>query len=722
MLAYIVGILKDIWRLFFVAVVLNILYQQITCSNSIEKAPLTTEVLAPQSLHQCDLPPEAKDLPKLNSSFIGREANMTHLERVLLSDSVHVLGINGPPGFGKSSLAIHLGWRMRKNQCFTVGYIDLEREHEILSYVVEAFNEQRLVAYWRPPMELTSEDFKEKHFFAEYGLEWFNSNRALLIVDNCNQVLKNEKHRKQFFKFLEAMIRGSSGGKIMLTSDEQLNLDSKFYKYQAFTLGNLSTEASVELLKDYSPGINAKDAKEIAIAVENCPIVLRLMGSLLKGDSEPMELLRILTDHRQTLAVLNDTEFEHLNFISVMNVASSFLVSRERMSAMYFSFFPRHFPLEAAVEIMMQSNKKYNVYAGIVDSKSARESIKGLKYRSLLEKSYLGEVKRYKMHRLIKVYFMNEGERHDDEMNADFNSSFRIYFSELGVRYKLLDEVRSQVENKLSSDHDNFDYLLRMLLSSFNIHMYSEDELIYLAFAFHKGLIHFDHSYFKVLLELFTHPRPRVAKLPAGVDLTEERIHLIASDFNNFFVNVICKVTSEEVCTNVYMDILYKLYEAEKCNETFEDNVDISCRMVNCDYARDYFTILSKLKVFEQCSNDVSFCSLLSNVQFLCSAFDFLLPPLKYALLSFLFITCAVSVITIATCFRVRKISILFCKHLGLLVLIYLCFVIPTYTLAFRKYIGVYLEAPLEVHGRNVVASIAFILYIVFAFLKILQS
>lgn len=192
------GIFKHTWRLFFVVALLSILYQQSVRSNSaVLTPPLSTEVLAPRVRDRCDNPPEAKDLPKLKALFVGRESNMSHLERRLLSDSVHVLGINGPPGFGKSTLAIHLGWKMVED-CFTVGYIDLEGQHEILSYVVAAFNERRLEA-WRPPMELTAEGFEEKTFFTKYGLEWFNNDKALLILDNCNQVLNNDKQRKQVF-------------------------------------------------------------------------------------------------------------------------------------------------------------------------------------------------------------------------------------------------------------------------------------------------------------------------------------------------------------------------------------------------------------------------------------------------------------------------------------------------------------------------------------------
>ncbi len=114
--------------------------------------------------HKCDennVPPI--NLKQLYDPFVGRESNMIYLEQKLLTGSVHVLGINGPPGFGKSTLAIHLGWKMVHN-CFTVGYIDLHEQKEI---IVRAY---RQLAQWEARMEQTSESLNAR---ASSILKWF---------------------------------------------------------------------------------------------------------------------------------------------------------------------------------------------------------------------------------------------------------------------------------------------------------------------------------------------------------------------------------------------------------------------------------------------------------------------------------------------------------------------------------------------------------------------
>ena len=434
---------------------------------------------------------------------------MTYLEHKLLYESVHVLGVNGPPGFGKSALAINLGWKMVRKNCFDVGYIDMDEEKEIVSYAVKVFNERRQLQEWqRPSNEIPSDDTNNDVIFNEGIVKWFKG-KTFLIVDNCNCMLNDTKNRKIFFKFLAAMIQSNKNGRILITSDEKLNLyyGVSDYNYLHFPVGPLPVEAAIAVLKNLSPSISLQNTKEITIAVENCPIALTVVGSQLKmGNIGPSQLIKNLNNRKNVLKVLNKTEHRELNFVATMDVAFDFLKLRDRMSAMFFSFFPNYFHISTAIRILKWSDKKYNVFFESEDI--AGDSIEELNTRSLLEKTFFGEVERYKMHRLIKTYFMNRGELYNGNIEADFNSSFRIYFSNLQVRTESLNKVQENIDAFLLSDFDrhNFHYLTQMLLSKFRTHLYSEDELVYLAFAYYKGLMNFDYDYSRTMLHLYTYP------------------------------------------------------------------------------------------------------------------------------------------------------------------------------------------------------------------------
>ena len=77
------------------------------------------------------------DLPHLNNSFVGRSEEM--MKVIQLMNAAHIVSINGAPGFGKSQLAIHVGYEMVSRDT-NVRYIDAVDK---LSYL-KAFDTESL--------------------------------------------------------------------------------------------------------------------------------------------------------------------------------------------------------------------------------------------------------------------------------------------------------------------------------------------------------------------------------------------------------------------------------------------------------------------------------------------------------------------------------------------------------------------------------------------------
>ncbi len=69
------------------------------------------------------------DLPVLpDMPFIGRDKELTEISSYLLSDSVYVIGIHGPPAFGKTTLAIHVGHELVKTG-IPVRYVEISEKN-----------------------------------------------------------------------------------------------------------------------------------------------------------------------------------------------------------------------------------------------------------------------------------------------------------------------------------------------------------------------------------------------------------------------------------------------------------------------------------------------------------------------------------------------------------------------------------------------------------------
>ena len=81
-----------------------------------------TEIIASdRRIRNCSVP--EGDLPLIHPLFVGRENDVHQvLHRVA---TAHIVNINGAPGFGKSTLAIHVGYEIVKNKT-SVRYINVE--------------------------------------------------------------------------------------------------------------------------------------------------------------------------------------------------------------------------------------------------------------------------------------------------------------------------------------------------------------------------------------------------------------------------------------------------------------------------------------------------------------------------------------------------------------------------------------------------------------------
>ena len=66
------------------------------------------------------------NLPNIQSNvFIGRDGDVTEMTKMI--QTMHIVNVNGPPGFGNSSVVIHAGYKLVQNGT-PVRYLDVEQE------------------------------------------------------------------------------------------------------------------------------------------------------------------------------------------------------------------------------------------------------------------------------------------------------------------------------------------------------------------------------------------------------------------------------------------------------------------------------------------------------------------------------------------------------------------------------------------------------------------
>ena len=126
----------------------------------------------------------------------------------------------GSPGFGKSTLAIHVGHVITEKGGIAVHYVDLY-EVQDMTTLIEKF---------------TFLVLGEKRQSSEYLFMWASKLRVptLIIFDNCDELL--HKHKDPFQNLMKKLVRQSQFLKVVLTAKQ---MTSFLVSFRNFTLREL---------------------------------------------------------------------------------------------------------------------------------------------------------------------------------------------------------------------------------------------------------------------------------------------------------------------------------------------------------------------------------------------------------------------------------------------------------------------------------------------------
>ena len=363
--------------------------------------------------YQFSLQHYSKSLPYLPQTFVGREVEVREMMDLLDFSGTHnrIISINGPPGFGKSTLAIHVGHKMVR-EGVTVHYVDMMEVSSMQSLAEKVLDcDSNIVAIRNITVERLFQWARERYY------------RTLLILDNCDDILHRQKEDLQ--RIVKKLTQSSQNLKIIMTS--RWKTFTQFNQLQ-YTLRELSTVASCTLLQNtVTGGINLTLCDAITNLTGNVPLALQVVGALLNIQDPALDLNTILESlEKKLIPTLSSDRFpveERVN--ASISLSYEYLTPQLRKIGRYLAHFPESFDQEAACKILLHVTK----------NRLTCSTIKGflnhLRERSLLE--YNQRIRRYQFHRLIREFFLDiEKSKGDAGKNETrkFLMSFQSHYAD----------------------------------------------------------------------------------------------------------------------------------------------------------------------------------------------------------------------------------------------------------------------------------------------------
>ena len=469
--------------------------------------------------------------------FVGRENDVLEVMRSV--DRANIVNINGAPGFGKSTVAIHVGHHVIKHGTL-VQYINVEdklfsfynsfktadgenkkSDSELLKQKQD-FETRSLTELGTPSLL----PYKPKHFseyrhyhddFHDELINWSESINCfvVLILDNCDDVISS--FLGEFTHFIKSLVHRSHDNlHIIITS--RIKMSNWFVSW---TVKELNMTTSILLLDKIAPGISVDNLTEIAKVVEGCPLALKVIGQLIDRYGE--EIAHHL--RKDIMVLLEKTSNRRERFPIIMEATLSKLEMLKDCSYMYtLSLFPGSFDKRAADAI-------------ITTSDTQEQECKSESYvkHSLLDEYFIPH-QRYQMHRLIREYLKNRVLTSDKRI---FAKRLKAYFVTFLLKYATKQELDYVQMQTVTTEMHNL-YYLKVLLMSEN-HL-SARELAALAF------------------------------------LTNIQQIVTLEELLNFYpmymlkVNEILLYLNPDLCRKLYLHIVKYLYEQCKC-ETLSEYV-----------------------------------------------------------------------------------------------------------------------------------------------------
>ena len=366
------------------------------------------------------------NLPPKVPHFTGRKTECDVIVGHMTSESFRLVSVWGSPGFGKTSIAIAVGYRLQACELpvYFLSLRGLKSKSELTSKCLSLF---------RNSGTLETDKLQSLSTDDELGLIFDRlSERCVIILDNADDLFECgvPNVKEEVINLIGELLNRSDKVNFLLTTRESLSfLNLHFQGHVAVRIRELDPLSCEALTRELLPEASTSHLTKVSQICGQVPLAIKLLCSSISEDfvrsSQYLDEFMECSDN--IVEMLDDPDYpSNLRLKTLFDSSFQRLSTHEQESLVSLCILPAQFDIKIAAAVL-----------GITRTTEAEKVLRRLQRKSLID--CCSNSDKLSMHKLIQSFAREKGESDMKETvlisKSRYNSFYIEQFEKLNTNF-----------------------------------------------------------------------------------------------------------------------------------------------------------------------------------------------------------------------------------------------------------------------------------------------
>lgn len=328
----------------------------------------------------------ASCIPPKIPYFFGRQEECRAILDHLSKEDTRLVDICGPPGFGKTSVAINVAHHLQemKIPVYFISVRGMKSKDELVS---------RLLSIFADATQLP--DISSSHWLIQSLRQL--KDPFVLVLDNADDLLESEdvETKEEVLKFTDDILAQCSHAKLLFTTRESLDYLSYKLSIHIEKVSVLDETSSASLVKSLLPDVLEDSCRTIVKECGQVPLAMRLMCGIISEENISVGELVLELKKSPLVSVLDNERFsDDVRLKTIINTSFQRLRGNERDVFVSLAVFPGRFELKEATEVLALKQDRPSKLIRSLEQKSLIDGSEGSFTIHPLLRSFIDEKSR----------------------------------------------------------------------------------------------------------------------------------------------------------------------------------------------------------------------------------------------------------------------------------------------------------------------------------------